>query len=125
MSNNMKTSNNDNPINQNKENKRKSFENAHTEHQNRNYGLDGIAIVLDKTEVYDDVDIANAAESLLITKALESHRAKLAPETDPNFDGEHCLDCEEEIPIERLALGKIFCFDCQTIKDEMEKRNRR
>lgn len=37
------------------------------------------------------------------------------PETHPNFDGKHCVeeDCGEEIPEERLKLGRVRCVDCQ------------
>ena len=76
---------------------------------------------LDNTEVYDEVDIANAYERDLVSKAINEHRTKLLPETDPNFDGENCLDCGSEIPEQRLAMGKIRCVICQ---DKIEKRKK-
>lgn len=40
-------------------------------------------------------------------------RARNLPETHPNFDGEHCVDCDDDIPDGRLKLGKIRCVSCQ------------
>jgi RNA polymerase-binding transcription factor DksA len=42
-------------------------------------------------------------------------------EKHPDFDGLHCLVCEEEINLGRLNLGRIRCFECQT---SIEKRNK-
>ena len=42
-----------------------------------------------------------------------AHRAA-APQTHPDFDGEHCLACEEPINPLRLALGRMRCVDCQS-----------
>lgn len=39
-------------------------------------------------------------------------------ETHPDFDGKHCVDCEIEIPEARLALGKVRCVDCQSLKEK-------
>lgn len=41
--------------------------------------------------------------------------AKDAPETHPDFDGEHCVRCDEPILPGRLAKGKVRCTACQSI----------
>ncbi len=72
-------------------------------------------------EVYDEVDIASALEMGFIAKALEAHKSKVAPETHPDFDGESCIDCGDEIPQLRLNMGKIRCVYCQ---EALEKKNK-
>jgi hypothetical protein len=43
-------------------------------------------------------------------------------ESHPNFDGQHCIDCDGEIPAGRLALGRIRCVYCQ---ESRERKNAR
>lgn len=73
------------------------------------------------TEVYDEGDIASALELGFIAHALEMHKAKVAPETHPNFDGESCVDCGDDIPQIRLDMGRIRCVHCQ---ETLEKKNK-
>lgn len=76
---------------------------------------------IDYDDVYDEADIASALEMGFIAKALADHKNKVAPESHPDFDGEHCIDCDTEIPQVRLNMGKIRCVDCQS---ELELRNK-
>lgn len=39
----------------------------------------------------------------------------------PEFDGESCVGCGDTIPEGRLALGKVRCVICQTIKERKAK----
>ncbi len=80
---------------------------------------------LNNTEVFDDAEIASAYEMEFISKALEKHKDSLKPETHPDFDGEHCLDCDVSIPAKRLAMGKIRCVDCQSELDILSERQRK
>jgi RNA polymerase-binding transcription factor DksA len=82
------------------------------------YGISGREGALEPNEVYDEADIASALEAGFIAQALQRHKEKVAPEKHPDFDGEHCLDCDVEIPLVRLEMGKIRCVDCQS---ELEK----
>lgn len=82
-----------------------------------NYGTETI----DYDDVYDDADIASALEMGFIAKALADHKNKVAPEKHPDFDGVHCLDCDTDIPLIRLNMGRIRCVDCQS---ELEQRNK-
>lgn len=77
--------------------------------------------VYDNTEVYDEGDIASAYERDFILSALQRHKEKLAPETDPDFDGESCITCGNEIPDLRLQMGKIRCVECQ---EKLERRKK-
>lgn len=63
----------------------------------------------------DVCDKADAAIEASTDDALRRARGKSAPESHPDFDGTHCLQCDEVIPRQRLKLGKIFCVGCQTI----------
>lgn len=72
-------------------------------------------------ELTDPSDIASAIEAKFNESALEVARIKNLAETDSRFDGIHCLECTEEIPIERLKLDKIRCVECQTV---IEKKNK-
>ena len=62
----------------------------------------------------DPLDEAAALSSAITDAAIEEVRRANAPETHPDFDCEHCVDCEVQIPKERLALGKVRCVQCQS-----------
>lgn len=51
--------------------------------------------------------------------AAQAHR-RAAPENHPDFDGTHCVRCDEPIPLARLALFKVRCVACQT---QLEKHH--
>ncbi|HDR9103584.1 TraR/DksA C4-type zinc finger protein [Paraburkholderia sp. A3RO-2L] len=69
----------------------------------------------------DPIDEAAALAATLTEGAIAAARRANAPETHPDFDGETCIDCGDDIPKERLALGKIRCVHCQTIKERRQK----
>lgn len=46
--------------------------------------------------------------------AVRRATAASAAETHPDFDGAHCVRCEDPIQPARLKLGKVRCVDCQT-----------
>lgn len=43
------------------------------------------------------------------------------PEHDPGFESPWCMGCGNEIPPERLALGKIRCVECQKVLEHRRK----
>lgn len=86
----------------------------------KDYNINDYELDFDN-EVYDEVDIASALEMGFIAKALEAHKSKVAPETHPDFDGESCIDCGDDIPQVRLNMGKIRCVYCQ---EALEKKNK-
>ncbi len=63
----------------------------------------------------DPCDIAGETIEACQAEAERRARGKSAPETHPDFDGVHCLDCDDEIPAARLKLGKIRCVPCQSL----------
>lgn len=65
----------------------------------------------------DEWQFEMAARAEEAQRAAAQQRAQDAQrvETHPGFDGEHCVECEEAIPAQRLRMGKVRCVECQTI----------
>jgi len=61
----------------------------------------------------DHADVAQEVIETCTADAERRARGKSAPESHPDFDGEHCVDCELDIPPARLLLGKVRCVFCQ------------
>ena len=53
--------------------------------------------------------------------AIATARRK-APVPD-GFDGQHCTDCDDEIPPARLDTGAHRCIDCQRWFEKWGNRN--
>ncbi|GBG14353.1 paraquat-inducible protein A [Novimethylophilus kurashikiensis] len=70
----------------------------------------------------DPIDEATALAATLTEGAIAAARRASAPESHPDFDGENCLECGDEIPKDRLALGKIRCVKCQTDLEHRRKQ---
>ena len=61
-------------------------------------------------------DIVDRANDLVDANREDLTRhiqRQTAPETHPDFDGRHCVDCGLEIPQQRLAMGRVRCVLCQ------------
>ncbi len=54
-------------------------------------------------------------------QALANQRAADKPQTHPDFDGLHCIDCEEDLPAVRLAYKRVRCTVCQEAQDKRDK----
>ena len=63
------------------------------------------------------LELADELTDATRTRAIEAAQRAAAPEKHPDFDGEHCVECWHEIPEGRIALGKVRCVRCQTIKE--------
>lgn len=72
-------------------------------------------------ELTDEADRANVIETIFQESALRDAQRRAAPETHPDFDGEHCVDCGENIPQARLKLLKVRCVDCQSVRERYLK----
>ena len=70
----------------------------------------------------DNLDIAAGLQQLLNDAAEARVRQMAAPERHPDFDGKHCFECGEKIPVERIRLGRMRCVLCQTAKEKKERR---
>jgi RNA polymerase-binding transcription factor DksA len=69
----------------------------------------------------DDIDVAARLQDMFNQNGVAAARQAAAQQTDPDFDGKHCIECAEVIPQGRLDLGRINCYSCQ---DGLEKRKR-
>lgn len=78
------------------------------------YGIDNEDDEPGPPEVLDEADQASLIQMSETRQAIAKVTAKLAPETHPDFDGENCVKCGEEIPPARLALFKVRCVHCQS-----------
>lgn len=110
-------SNNDNKNRNNLEKNNDSDKVSPLDHDS--YGIE--ERTLDSNDVYDDAEIASTLEINFIAQALKVHKTKMAAETHPDFDGVHCVDCDDEIPEGRLALNKVRCVHCQEFLDDKNK----
>lgn len=73
----------------------------------------------------DPLDEATALATSLTEGAIAAARMASAPETHPDFDGEHCVECGAEMPAARLAMGRIRCIHCQTELEHKGKQQAR
>lgn len=64
----------------------------------------------------DNLDRASELEEVQRQAAIRAAQSKLG-KPPAGFDGENCVDCEEEIEEGRLAIGKYTCFLCQTKRE--------
>lgn len=62
-----------------------------------------------------DFELAEKITDAIRDNAILEATRKAKPETHPDFDGAHCVDCEVEIPKPRLLMGKVRCVHCQTV----------
>ncbi len=69
----------------------------------------------------DYIDDAQAVNELHQEVSLHNQRLKVAPEQHPDFDGVHCVDCEIELHVVRIQMGRVRCVDCQEWLDHAEK----
>ena len=70
-------------------------------------------------------DLADLASDRIEQHQADSERharGKSGPESHPDFDGAHCVDCEDTIPEARLLLGKIRCVSCQEVLESRKAR---
>lgn len=67
----------------------------------------------------DRCDIAGDTILECTAEAERRARGKSGPETHADFDGHHCVDCEDLIPDARLVLGRVRCIDCQRLLERV------
>jgi len=78
--------------------------------------------LLSNDEVYDECDQAQWVQLSEIASIRKRAEQMNAPERHPDFDGIHCLDCDEPLVKGRLSLGKIRCVECQRILEIKQKQ---
>lgn len=75
-------------------------------------------------EVFDEADGAQHLQLLEMAEVQRRARQLNRPESHPDFDGKHCVECDREIPAARLILNRVRCVDCQQDIETLEKRQR-
>ena len=55
-----------------------------------------------QSDVFDEADQASLIQMAETEQALATVRSKVAPETHPDFDGQTCIDCGDDIHKDRL-----------------------
>ena len=80
---------------------------------------------MSENQFSDEIDRANYIADLANQEAVKHYSLLAAPEQKkgPNgeWETEECVDCGEDIEPQRLTLGKVRCFSCQSIKEKKEK----
>lgn len=81
---------------------------------------------IEDTRCADENDRASAIEQQIneenVSGGLEKARSMMSPQQHPDFDGETCVECGEDLPKERLMMGRIYCVECQSLKEQRYKR---
>lgn len=70
----------------------------------------------------DELAMADHIKEQLVEHGRAAVTEANKPQRHPDFDGKHCLDCEDELPQVRLAYGRIRCTPCQIAEDTRLKR---
>ena len=73
----------------------------------------------------DIADLAEGVTEMLLQESLRQQIGKGEPQRHPDFDGLHCVDCEEEIPPLRLTQWRVRCVPCQEDADSLTARGLR
>lgn len=77
----------------------------------------------------DEIDRANALAEIHNVKSVQAAMLAARPQQVPNADGTYpttkCKECDGEIPLERLKLGRVLCVSCQTDLEQRQNRRRR
>ena len=80
---------------------------------------------LTNDDVFDEADHAQwqqlREQADIQSRAMQLNR----PETHPDFDGTHCVECDIDIPLARLKMHKVRCVDCQNELEQERARNQR
>lgn len=70
------------------------------------------------TEVFDEADQAQWLNLRELAAVQSRARQMSLPETHPDFDGETCVVCGDDMPKERLVLRRIRCVECQSLLEK-------
>ncbi len=78
----------------------------------------------------DPLDMANQLQTQANEQAIARQRAAEAQSRkafedaieNASFDGEHCTECDDEIPQERLEMFKTQCTPCAQLAEDQKKR---
>ncbi len=69
----------------------------------------------------DTLEFASELQEELNKKGLAHVREALAPQHHPDFDGESCVACGNDMPPERLAAHRVRCTPCESALERHHK----
>lgn len=93
-----------------------------TNNNENNNGLEDHNLEQDKTEVFDEVDMASHLALGYAEQALKKHREMTAKKTPtPGFDGKTCFECGDDMHPVRLSMGAELCTFCQEEQERVQK----
>lgn len=69
----------------------------------------------------DIIDVAGDVVAVCTEEAERRIRRQVLPESHPEFDGTHCVDCWEPLHQVRIAMGRVRCVTCQEELDQRRK----
>lgn len=72
-----------------------------------------MADIIDDAQALNDVYQAASFTAAGFSFGAGKPSPVLAPQSHPDFDGVHCVDCGVDIPPQRLAWGRIRCTECE------------
>ena len=76
-------------------------------------------------DLRDESDIAQWIQLTEQAEIASRSRFLNQPQTHPDFDGRHCIDCGVEIPEARLKNPRIRCVVCQEWEEQESARKAR
>jgi len=83
-------------------------------------------VIDDREHTPDELDRASNLTQAATDYAIAEQRRKARPEQEQSADGTwpvtQCVDCECDIPMARLQMGKIRCVDCQGFLEKSRGR---
>jgi len=68
------------------------------------------------------MELASEQEQMQRDYAAKAAAMQNKPESHPDFDGKHCVRCDEAIPEGRLTMGKVYCTNCQSLRERLSVR---
>ena len=73
----------------------------------------------------DVLDMASQLQEQQNEQAIARVRQSDKPQSHPDFDGEHCVDCDIEMPELRLSMHRIRCTSCESVVEKARSMMRR
>ena len=81
--------------------------------------------IKDAEKYTDEIDRASAITDAYNEACIDHARQAMKPQQEPDENGVYpftdCVDCGDEIPVERLKMGRVRCTICQEI---LERKGR-
>lgn len=77
---------------------------------------------LPNDEVFDETDGAQHLQLRELADVQRRARLLNQPEFHPDFDGVHCVDCDDDMPKVRLDMKRVRCVRCQQDLENLTKK---